>query len=187
MRKNFGVKSYLYPQPVLIIASYDVNNIPNAMNAAWGGISEEDQISICISADHKTTKNIIKRKAFTVSSATKKYLSECDYFGIESGNNNINKIEKANMHTIKSEFVDAPIILELPLALECELISYNEESCILKGRIKNVSIDESILNENNKIDINKFEPISFDPMNAKYLLVKEIVGNAFSDGLKIKK
>ncbi len=187
MRKNFGVKTYLYPQPVLIIATFDENNIPDAMNAAWGGIGEEDQLTICISADHKTTKNILLKKAFTVSPATKKYMSECDYFGIESGNRYNNKIEKAGMHVTKSELVDAPIIDELPLAIECELISYNEENCELKGRIKNVSIDESILNEKGKIDINKFEPISFDPMNHKYLLVKDVVGDAFVEGFKFKK
>ena len=159
MRKDFGVKTYIYPQPVLIIASYDENNNPDAMNAAWGGISEENEISICISSDHKTTKNILLNKAFTV---------------------------KANMHTTKSKFINAPLIDELPLTLECELISYNEESCILRGKIVNVSIDESILNEKNKIDINKFEPISFDPMNNKYLLVKDIVGDAFKDGFKIR-
>lgn len=186
MRKDFGIKTYIYPQPVLIIATYDENSIPNAMNAAWGGISEEDQITICISPDHKTTKNILLNKAFTVSSATKKYVSECDYFGIESGNKGINKIDKAKMHITKSKFVNAPLIDELPLALECELISYDEQSCILKGKIINVSIDESILNENNKVDINKFEPISFDPINLKYLLVKDVVGNAFKDGIKIK-
>ena len=186
MRKDFGVKTYIYPQPVLIIASYDENNNPDAMNAAWGGISEENEISICISSDHKTTKNILLNKAFTVSSATKKYVAECDYFGIVSGNKENNTITKANMHTTKSKFINAPLIDELPLTLECELISYNEESCILRGKIVNVSIDESILNEKNKIDINKFEPISFDPMNNKYLLVKDIVGDAFKDGFKIK-
>ena len=186
MRKDFGVKTYIYPQPVLIIGTYDENNIPDAMNAAWGGISDEDQISICISSEHKTTKNILLNKAFTVSSVTKKYVVECDYFGIESGNKVTNKIEKAKMHTTKSKFVNAPIIDELPLSLECELISYDESTCILKGKIVNVSIDDSILNEQNKIDINKFEPISFDPINLKYLLVKDVVGNAFKDGIKIK-
>ena len=186
MRKDFGAKTYVYPQPVLIIGTYDENNIPDAMNAAWGGISDEDQISICISSEHKTTKNILLNKAFTVSSVTKKYVVECDYFGIESGNKVTNKIEKAKMHTTKSKFVNAPIIDELPLSLECELISYDESTCILKGKIVNVSIDDSILNEQNKIDINKFEPISFDPINLKYLLVKDVVGNAFKDGIKIK-
>ena len=186
MRKDFGAKTYIYPQPVLIIGTYDENNIPDAMNAAWGGISDEDQISICISSEHKTTKNILLNKAFTVSSATKKYVVECDYFGIESGNKVTNKIEKAKMHATKSKFVNAPIIDELPLSLECELISYDESTCILKGKIVNVSIDDSILNEQNKIDINKFEPISFDPINLKYLLVKDVVGNAFKDGIKIK-
>lgn len=186
MRKNFGVKTYLYPQPVLMIGTYDENNVPDCMNAAWGGISEEDQISICLSKEHKTVKNILINKAFTVSCATKKTVKECDYLGIVSGNVIKNKIEKVNFHSFKSEFVNAPIFKELPLTIECEFISYDENTSIMKGRIINVSADESILCDN-KIDVNKLEAISFDPANAKYLLVKEEVGNAFRDGKEFLK
>ena len=164
MRKNFGAKAYIYPMPVLIIGSYDENGKPDAMNAAWGGISEETEISICISAEHKTTKNIIARGAFTVSIADAENVVACDYVGIVSGNKEPDKIEKAGWHTTKSEFVDAPLFDELPMVLECNLISYDEETCRLVGEIVNVCADEGILGEDGKIDLNKFSPITYDPV-----------------------
>ena len=186
MRKNFGAKAILYPMPVLIICSYDEDGKPNAMNAAWGGISEETQISICVSEDHKTTKNIIARGAFTVSVADAENVVAADYVGVVSGNTEPNKIEKAGWHAVKSEFVDAPLFEELPMALECKLISYDEESCRLVGEIVNVCADERILDENSKIDLNKFSPITYDPVNHTYRKLGDVVGKAFSDGMKLK-
>jgi len=186
MRKNFGAKPMLYPMPVLIIASYGEDGIPNAMNAAWGGISEETEISICISPEHKTTENILARQAFTVSMADAENVVAADYVGIVSGNNVANKLEKAGWHTTKSAFVDAPLIDELPMALECKLISYDSESCRLVGEIVNVSADERILGEDGKIDLTKFSPITYDPMHHAYLKLGEAVGKAFSDGKKLK-
>ena len=186
MRKNFGAKPMCYPMPVYIIGTYGADGTPNAMNAAWGGISEETEISICISADHKTTKNILSRKAFTVSMATAKYIAACDYVGIVSGNKEPDKFAKAGFHATKSEFVDAPLIDELPMALECELISYDPESCRLVGRIVNVSADESVLGDNGKVDVSKLQPITFDPMNNHYLVLGEKVGQAFHDGVALK-
>ena len=186
MRKNFGAKPMCYPMPVYIIGTYGADGTPNAMNAAWGGISEETEISICISADHKTTENILSRKAFTVSMATAKYIAACDYVGIVSGNKEPDKFAKAGFHATKSQFVDAPLIDELPMALECELISYDPESCRLVGRIVNVSADESVLGENGKVDVSKLQPITFDPMNNHYLVLGEKVGQAFHDGVALK-
>ena len=186
MRKNFGGKPMCYPMPVYIIGTYGTDGTPNAMNAAWGGISEETEISICISADHKTTENILSRKAFTVSMATAKYIAACDYVGIVSGNKEPDKFAKAGFHATKSEFVDAPLIDELPMALECELISYDPESCRLVGRIVNVSADESVLGDNGKVDVSKLQPITFDPMNNHYLVLGEKVGQAFHDGVVLK-
>ena len=186
MRKNFGAKAMLYPMPVLIIGSYDENNVPDAMNAAWGGISEETQISICVSEDHKTTNNIIARGAFTVSVADAENVVAADYVGIVSGNSEPNKIEKAGWHATKSEFVDAPLFDELPMALECKLISYDEESCRLVGEIVNVCADEKILDCNGKIDLTKFSPITYDPVHHTYRKLGDIVGKAFSDGAKLK-
>lgn len=186
MRKNFGAKPYTYPQPVLIIASYDENGTADAMNAAWGGISDNAQISMCLSAGHKTVKNILARQAFTVSMADAAHVVECDYVGIVSANDVPDKLTKAGFHTTKSEFVDAPLIDELPMALECKLISYDEESCRLVGEIVNVSADERVLSADGKIDPDKLEPITFDPVNNNYLKLGAKVGNAFKDGMKLK-
>ena len=186
MRKNFGAKPVCYPQPVFILAAYDENDVPNAMNAAWGGISEENEVSICVSPDHKTTLNILLKKAFTVSMATAEQMVACDYVGIVSGNQVPDKFARAGFHATKSEFVDAPLIDELPMAMECELISYDAESCRLVGRIVNVSADEAVLNEKGKVDPMKLRPITFDPMNHTYLALGEKVGNAFCDGLQLK-
>ena len=87
MRKNFGAKPLSYPQPVFIIAAYDENGTPNAMNAAWGGISEMNEISLCLSNNHKTVKNILHSKAFTISMADAGHVTACDYVGLVSGNN----------------------------------------------------------------------------------------------------
>ena len=180
MRKNLGAKPYTYPQPVFIIATYDENGIPDAMNAAWGGISNDTELTMCLSAGHKTVKNILSRKAFTVSMADEAHVLPCDYVGIVSGNKVADKFERAGFHPLKSDFVDAPLIEELPMAVECNLISYDPENCRMVGEIVNVSVDTSIL------DPSKFNPIVFDPVNNAYLKIGEKVGNAFSDGLKLK-
>lgn len=186
MRKNLGAKAILYPMPVLIIGSYDENGVPNAMNAAWGGISEETEISICVSEDHKTTANILKRGAFTVSIADKENVVAADYVGIVSGDKEPNKIEKCGWTAVRSESVDAPLFEELPMALECKLISYDEISCRLVGEIVNVCVDERILGEDGKVSIEKFSPITYDPLHHTYRVIGEVVGKAFSDGKKLK-
>lgn len=186
MRKNFGAKPLCYPQPVFIIATYGEDGTPDAMNAAWGGISESDEISLCLSAGHKTVKNILKKGAFTVSMADVEHLVACDYVGLASGNNVPDKFTKAGFHAVKSEFVDAPLIEELPIAVECKLKDYNPETCILRGQIVNVSVDEKVLGEDGKVDAAKAAPIIFDPFNNAYLKVGEKVGNAFSDGNQLK-
>ena len=141
---------------------------------------------MCLSAGHKTVKNIQARKAFTVSMADAAHVVACDYVGIVSGNKVPDKFEKAGFHATKSEFVDAPLIDELPMTLECTLVSYDPETCRLVGEIVNVSADERILDENGKIDPAKLQPITFDPVNNAYLKIGEKVGNAFRDGLKLK-
>ena len=186
MRKNFGAKPLSYPQPVYIIATYGEDGVPNAMNAAWGGISDMKEISICISAGHKTTANILKRKAFTVSMAEAGQVAACDYVGIVSGNKVADKFAKAGFHAVKSVFVDAPLIEELSVAVECKLIDFNPETCILRGEIVNVSVDERVLDENGKVDVAKVVPVIFDPFNNDYLKVGEKAGKAFSDGKQLK-
>jgi len=186
MRKNFGKKPAIYPMPVLIVAAYGNDGVANAMNAAWGGISEEDEISICISEDHKTTENILASGAFSVSIADEKHVAECDYLGVVSGNKVPNKLAVCGFHTVKSEYVNAPIITELPMALECRLKSYDPESCRLVGEIVNVSADECVLNKEGRVDPALLKPITYDPMNHDYIALGAIVGKAFSDGLKLK-
>ena len=131
-------------------------------------------------------KNILKRGAFTVSMGDAEHAAACDYVGIESGNQVSDKVAKAGWHTTKSEFVDAPLIDELPMALECEVISYDHETCRLVGRIVNVSADESVLGQNGKVDVGKLRPITFDTMNNQYLVLGEKVGQAFHDGVQLK-
>lgn len=184
MRIDLKPQSYIYPEPVLIIGSYDEKGKPNAMNAAWGMISDYNQISICL-AEHKTTSNILISKAFTVSMGTLKMLTSCDYVGIVSLNKDEKKMEKSGFTTTKSKIVNAPIINELPLAIECELVSFNEETGILVGKILNVSADESILTDG-KIDPSKAEFITYDGANHTYIKLGEVVGKAFTDGLKLK-
>lgn len=185
MRKNFGKKTWLYPLPVLIIGSYDENGKADAMNAAWGGIYDTNQVILCLSAGHKTTKNIKKKGAFTVSFANSENVVASDYVGIVSANNTPDKMEKAGFHTTKSEFVEAPIIDELPMTLECKLVKVNDDGNII-GEIVNVSADESILGEDGLIDAEKLQAISFDPVHNTYLKVGGKVGNAFIDGNKLK-
>ena len=174
-----------YPMPVFIIGTYNADGTPNAMNAAWGGISESEEITICVDSEHKTMANILLNKAFTVSMATADQVIACDYVGVVSGNKVPDKFAKAGWHDTKSAFVDAPLIDELPMAMECELISYDPETCRLVGRIVNVSADESVLNKRGKVDPEKLRPITFDPMNNTYLVLGEKAGNAFRDGLQL--
>ena len=187
MRKNFGAKPLSYPQPVLMIASYDEDGTPDVMNAAWGGISDSREISLCLSASHKSVKNILKAEAFTVSMADADHVAACDYVGLVSGNSEKDKFEKAGFHAVKSEFVDAPLIEELPVAVECRLVSYDPETCRLVGEIVNVSADERVLDEDGKVDISKVRPIAFDPFNNTYVVMEKTVGTAFSDGKKLMK
>ena len=186
MRKNFGAKPMTYPQPVFIVAAYDENGVPCCMNAAWGGITEETEITICLSAEHKTTKNIQASGAFTVSMADADHVAACDYVGIVSGNDVPDKFMKAGFHHTKSTLVNAPIIDELLMTLECKLISYDENTCRLIGEIVNVSADESVLDEKGRIAPEKLKPITFDPSRNEYLVIGEKVGNAFRDGLRLK-
>jgi len=184
MRKNLGAKALLFPMPVLIIGTYDKDGNPDAMNAAWGGIADDTKISICLSPTHKTVENLKERGAFTVSVADKKHVVECDYVGIVSGYKVSDKFSKAGFHAVKSQNVDAPLIEELPFALECKVISYDEKTCCLLGEIVNVCADESILSDG-KIDIEKLQPITYNPSVHTYHVIGQKVGNAFSDGKKI--
>ena len=185
MRKDFGAKTWLYPMPVLIVGTYDENGKPNAMNAAWGGIYDTNQVMLCLSHSHKTTENIKKTGAFTVSFATSGTVVPCDYVGLVSANDHADKFEKAGFHATKSKDVNAPIIEELPMTLACKLVKFNEDGICI-GQIVNVSADESILDADGKIDAAKLDPISFDAASNAYWNLGKKVGQAFSDGKKIQ-
>ena len=185
MRQNFGPKPFLYPMPVLIIATYGEDGVPNAMNAAWGCIADRNRVAIYVAGEHKTMENIRARKAFTVSMATAASVVEADYVGVISGNDVPEKLSKTGWHLEPSEFVDAPIIRELPMALECKLVSFDEESELLIGEIVNVCAAESILTDG-KIDPEKLQPITYDPVNHTYRTLGAQVGRAFLDGKMLK-
>lgn len=184
MRKDFGSKPWMYPLPVLIIGAYDENGKANAMNAAWGGIYEANQVVLCLSEGHKTTKNIRETGAFTVNIADAAHMLAADYVGLVSGNTAADKMERAGFHTVKSGFVNAPIIEELPMALECKLVKFNEDGNIV-GEIVNVSADERVLGADGLIDAAKVDAITFDPVHNAYLRLGEKVGSAFRDGAEL--
>lgn len=186
MRKNLKAKAYMYPLPVLIVGTYDENGTPDAMNAAWGTVCDTAQVAIVLSAGHKTVKNLLKTQAFTVGIADVKNVVPADYVGLVSANDKPDKLSKTGWRVTKSEFVNAPIIEELPLVLECKLVSYDTDTEICIGEVVNVSVEESILNEKGKLDLTKFEPICYDCDGHGYYKLGEKVGNAFADGKKLK-
>ena len=185
MKKNFGAKPFLYPQPVLIIATYGADGTPDAMNAAWGGIADTNRIAMYLSASHKTVKNILERRAFTVSMADEAHVVEADYVGIVPAENAPAKQGKAGLHPPKNKNADGPWPDGQPMTLECRLVSFDPESELLLGEIVNVSADEKVLTDG-EIDPAKLRPITFDPVGHTYIALGAKVGNAFQDGKKLK-
>ena len=181
-RVNFGPQPFIYPMPVLIIATYDENGVPDAMNAAWGGITDTHEITISL-YHHKTTENMMKTGAFTVSFATEDTVTACDYVGIESALRVPDKFERAGFTAVRAEHVNAPLIKELPMALECKVKKYEDD--ILVGEIVNVCAEESVLRDG-RVDPEKLKPVVFDPVNHTYIGLGKTVGKAFSDGKKLK-
>ena len=188
MRKNIKTTEAIFPMPVLMIATYNEDGSIDVMNAAWGTMLNRDQVILNLTETHKTVQNIKKRKAFTVSIADSKHVVEADYFGVVSGNNTSNKFENSGLTATKSENVDAPIINEFPICLECEFIEYQDDEygCGVVGKIVNVTADESVMNGDN-VDIELVSAIAFDPFTHGYYKVTKRVGNAFEDGFKLKK
>jgi len=185
MRTSFGKQTYMYPMPVLIIGTYNEDGTANAMNAAWGGIHNTNEIGICIDKSHKTMANILAKKAFTVSFADAAHVAACDYVGIVSGNNVADKVAKAGFTVSAAENVDAPIINELPMCLECKLKSVDESGEYVVGEIVNVSADESVLTDG-KIDYAKLHVVTYDSVGHNYVELGGAVAKAFSVGKEIK-
>lgn len=189
MKKNFGAKAVITPLPVLIIATYNEDGSADAMNAAWGGQCGMKHIALNLSTNHVTTENIKRTNSFTVSFADKKHLVASDYVGLVSARDVKNKLEKAGLTAVKSEFVDAPVITDYPLTIECKLVSVTEElgHSRIVGEVVNLSADEEILDENGNIDIGKMDALAYDSSSHFYRVVGEKAGNAFLDGGALKK
>lgn len=188
MRKKLNITEGIFPMPVLMVATYNEDGSINVMNAAWGTMQERDHVVLNLTETHKTVKNIKARGAFTVSIADAAHIVEADYFGVESGNRVPNKFENSGLTANKSEIVDAPIINEFPLCLECEFVEYqnNKYGCGVIGKVVNVTADESVM-VGDKIDMTSVNAIAFDPYTHGYYKVTERVGEAFKDGLQLKK
>ena len=187
MRKKLKITEGIFPMPVLMVATYNGDGTVNVMNAAWGTMQERNVVALNLSESHKTVENIKARGAFTVGIADAKHVVEADYFGIASGNSEPKKFEKSGLTASKAEAVDAPVVNEFPLCLECEFIEYqqNEYGIGVIGRVVNVTADESVM-PNGKLDMSLVDAIAFDPYTHGYYRVTERVGEAFKDGLKIK-
>ena len=186
MREKLKITEGIFPMPVLMIATYNEDGSVNVMNAAWGTMQERDTVALNLTESHKTVKNIKTRGAFTVSIADAAHLVEADYFGIVSGNNTPDKFARSGLTASRAEAVDAPVINEFPLCLECEFIEYqsNEYGCGVIGKVVNVTADESVM-ENGKLNMSLVNAIAFDPYTHGYYNVTVRVGNAFKDGLSL--
>ena len=187
MKKDLGILQAVYPMPVLMIATYDEDGKVDVMNAAWGNICARDKIALFISEPHKTTKNIRKVKAFTVSIANQAHMDVADFFGIASGNNMADKFERTGYTARKSDRVNAPIIDEFPLVMECELaeIVETEHLHAVVGTIVNVAADEEVLDENGKVDPVKLNAIAFDNFQSGYYAMGQKAGQAWDAGKKL--
>ncbi len=185
--KSISTTEVIFPMPVLMIATYNEDDSVDVMNAAWGTMLERDYIILNLTESHKTVKNIKQRKAFTVSLADAKHVIEADYFGMSSANVDKDKFAKSGLTAVKSDAVDAPIISEFPICIECEFVKHQggQYGCGVIGKIINVSAEESVLN-GDKVDISLLDAIAFDPYTHGYYKIGERVGNAFKDGLEIK-
>lgn len=189
MKKNLDINSYLFPMPVLMIASYGDDDEVDVMNMAWGGICARNMVALNIGERHKTTDNIKKRMAFTLSVADTDHLDEADFFGIASGHDMADKFERSSMHAIKSEHVDAPIVEEFSITLECKVVELQNTvyGFRILGEIVSISADEKILDADGQVDAAKLDAFAFDPFKHGYYKIGEKVGQAWENGKKYMK
>ena len=188
MRKQLDITEGIFPMPVLMVATYNEDGSVDVMNAAWGTMQDRDVVALNLTETHKTVKNIKARGAFTVSIADAAHAAQADYFGVESGNRVADKLARSGLTASKSEVVDAPVINEFPLCLECEFIEYqsNKYGCGVIGRVVRATADERVVKDG-KPDMSLVDAIAFDPYTHGYYRVAQRVGEAFKDGLKFKK
>lgn len=187
MKKQIKTTEAIFPMPVLLIATFNEDGSVDVMNAAWGTMLDRDMVALNLTETHKTVANIKARKGFVIHIADAKHVVEADYFGVVSGNKEPDKFAKSGLSFTKSELVDAPIINELPIAMECEFIEYQSDDTGLGviGKVVRTSVEESVMKDD-KVDIDALEAISFDPYTHGYYKVGGRVGDAFKDGLKLK-
>ena len=189
MLKDLGVKHYTFPMPVLLIATYGEDEKVDVMNMAWGGVCAENMVALNIDEDHKTSENIKKRGAFTLSIADVPHIEEADFFGIATGNKMDDKFERSGLHAVRSTRVDAPVVTEFPLTLECKVVEcqHTVYGFRVLGEIVNVLADEKVLDEKGKVDPTKLNAFVFDQFQSGYYAVGEKVGQAWQTGAKLMK
>ena len=189
MKINLGVKPYLFPMPVLMIATYGEDDRVNVMNMAWGGICDDNKVALNISDTHKTADNLRARRAFTISVANQDHLEAADYFGMVTGNKVPDKFERTGLHAVRSERVDAPMVTEFPLTIECRVVDMKTTDGTMRvvGEIVNVLADETVLDERGRVDPTRLNAILFDPFQSGYYAIGEPVGQAWKSGAVISK
>lgn len=187
MKKDLGVQPALYPMPVLMIATYNEDETVDVMNMAWGGVCARDMVALNISRGHRTAKNIEARGAFTLSVADVAHLDESDYFGIASGNKVADKFERTGMTAVRSERVDAPVVQEYPITLECSVVEMQDQPYGLRvlGRIENVLADDAVLDESGRVDPARLNAFAFDQFQSGYYAMGEKVGQAWESGKRL--
>ena len=187
MKKQIKTTEAIFPMPVLLISTFNDDGTVDVMNAAWGTMLDRDAVALNLTETHKTVQNIKKRGGFVIHIADAAHVVEADYFGVVSGNKEPDKLSKSGLSFVKSDLVDAPVINELPIAMECEFVEYQNDATGLGviGKVLRTSVEEDKLRDG-KVDIDALEAIAFDPYTHGYYKVGGRVGNAFSDGLKLK-
>ncbi len=189
MTKDFGAKPYLFPMPTYMIGTYNEDDTVDVMMMAWGGICAEDMVALNLEAEHKTVANLKARKAFTLAVPGTDTLAASDFLGIASANKMADKFARTGLHAVRSQRVDAPVITEYPLTLECEVVEMQDQPYGLRvlGRILNVMADEKVLDEAGKIDAGKLQAFAFDQMRNGYYAVGDKIGQAWHSGAGLMK
>ena len=189
MKKSFGAQPYLFPMPTYMIGTYNEDDTVDVMMMAWGGICDMKMVALNLEADHKTVANLRARGAFTLAIPGTDTLRESDFFGIATSNKMADKFVRSGLHAVKSEKVDAPIIEEYPLTLECRVVEFQDQPYGLRvlGEIVDVLADESVLDEQGKIDAGKLHAFAFDQMRHDYYAMGEVVGKAWNAGADLMK
>ncbi len=187
MKQPIKTSEAIFPMPVLLISTYNEDGSIDVMNAAWGTMMDRDHVALNLTETHKTVENIKQRKGFVIHIADAAHVVEADWFGVVSGRKEKDKFAKSGLTATKSSLVDAPIINELPIAIECEFIEYQSDETGLGviGKVLQTSVESNLIKDG-KVDIESLNAIAFDPYTHGYYQVTKRVGEAFKDGLKLK-